>query len=264
LVACSGELEGPFRIVGTAGVWDGSSAGVVRCNSWFLLRKVRCNSFLLCELEGPLRIVGTAGVWGDSSAGVVRCNSKLSHSTHKPLVSSTPNATRWISRTRGRMNPNHRSNNDGETARLREELAADRQRAATAADRQQAPTMVAADRAAAQAAQRRARAEEHDLRQELSGLSREALVARLMEAQQRRMEAEQGDLEIEQLLRGTDYSTIDQVWRGERWRVGRDDSILFEVLKRTQPPSFVSPDGANNYRDGPNRHRPRRRRRRPR
>jgi hypothetical protein len=55
LVARSGELEGPLRIAGTAGVWDGSS--VVRCNSWSLLRKVLSLSL------SPEDAAGVASVW---------------------------------------------------------------------------------------------------------------------------------------------------------------------------------------------------------
>jgi hypothetical protein len=69
--------------------------------------------------------------------------------------------------------------------------------------------------------------------EELAGLPREALVARLITA--------------EQLIQGTYYSTIDQVWKGEGRHVARGDSHLFEALKRTRAPSFASPDGANYY-----------------
>jgi hypothetical protein len=136
------------------------------------------------------------------------------------------------------MNNNNNNNDDGgESARLRTERAA-----AAAADRQRAHqagvvAAAAADRAAphprARAEDRRARAAEHDLREELSGLSREEVVARLIASEQRN--------------RGTYYSTIDQVWRGEARRIGVGDSHLFTVLKRAEAPSFVSHGVANYY-----------------
>ena len=70
--------------------------------------------------------------------------------------------------------------------------------------------------------------------EELALLPREALVARLITSEQR--------------LRGTFYSTIDQVWRGESRRVERGDSHSFRILKRTKAPSFVS-HGITNYYD---------------
>jgi hypothetical protein len=76
--------------------------------------------------------------------------------------------------------------------------------------------------------------------EELAGLPREALVARLVAS-------EQGRLEAVQRIRGTYYSPIDQMWKGEGRHIRRADSHVFGILKRTRAPSFVSPNGANYY-----------------
>jgi antitoxin (DNA-binding transcriptional repressor) of toxin-antitoxin stability system len=76
--------------------------------------------------------------------------------------------------------------------------------------------------------------------EDLALLSREELVARIIAARQRRRVDRQ-------LIRGTYYSTIDHVWRGERRQIAREDAHLFDMLNRAEAPSFVAPDGANHY-----------------